>query len=87
MNTIKSYQDLIAWQKAINLVTAIYALTRSFPDTEKYGLTSQINRSAVSIPVNIAEGWGQKQYKKLLAVSSDCQRLFNGTANITYDLK
>jgi len=52
----KSYRDLIAWQKAIQLVTDIYKVTRQFPKEEIYGLTSQIRRAAVSIPSNIAEG-------------------------------
>ncbi len=52
----KSYRDLIAWQKAIQLVTNIYKVTRQFPKEEIYGLTSQIRRAAVSIPSNIAEG-------------------------------
>ncbi len=52
----KSYRDLIAWQKAIQLVTDIYKVTRQFPKEEIYGLTSQLRRAAVSIPSNIAEG-------------------------------
>ena len=52
----KSYRDLIAWQKAIQLVTDIYKATRQFPKEEIYGLTSQIRRAAVSVPSNIAEG-------------------------------
>jgi len=50
------YRDLIVWQKAIELVTEIYRATQGFPKEELYGLTSQIRRSAVSIPSNIAEG-------------------------------
>lgn len=53
---IHSYKDLIVWQKSIELVTNIYELTEKFPKEEIYGLTSQIKRSAVSIPSNIAEG-------------------------------
>ncbi len=56
---VKSYQQLIAWQKAIALVTDIYALSQSFPREEIYGLTSQVRRAAVSIPSNIAEGQGR----------------------------
>lgn len=52
----QSYKDLIVWQKAIDLVVAIYKLTNLFPKEELYGLTSQIRRAAVSIPSNIAEG-------------------------------
>ena len=59
MTQIKSYQDLIAWQKAISLVTDVYALTADFPGHEIYGLTSQLRRASVSIPSNIAEGHGR----------------------------
>jgi four helix bundle protein len=53
------FKDLIAWQKAIDLVVDVYKLTARFPDHERYGLTSQLRRSAVSIPSNIAEGHGR----------------------------
>ena len=55
----RSYQDLFAWKKAIELVTKIYEATKAFPKEELYGLTSQIRRAAVSIPSNIAEGQGR----------------------------
>ena len=55
----KSYRDLIAWQKAMDLVTAIYRMTACFPREEIYGLTSQMRRAAVSVPSNIAEGQGR----------------------------
>jgi four helix bundle protein len=53
---LKSYRDLRVWQLAIELVKEVYQVTRSFPREEKFGLTSQIQRAAVSIPSNIAEG-------------------------------
>ncbi|MCM8539020.1 MAG: four helix bundle protein [Lentisphaeraceae bacterium] len=56
---MKSYKDLIVWQKSMKLVSEIYKVTRNFPDTEKFGLVSQMRRSAVSIPSNIAEGYGR----------------------------
>jgi len=56
----KSYRDLIVWQKSLQMVKQIYELTRSFPKEELYGLTSQIRRGAVSIPANIAEGFGRR---------------------------
>jgi len=56
MEKIKSYNDLITWQKGIELVKEVYKAAQSFPKEEIYGLTSQIRRSAVSIPSNIAEG-------------------------------
>lgn len=53
---IKSYKDLIVWQRAIEMVVEIYEVTDLFPKEEQYGLTSQMRRSAVSVPSNIAEG-------------------------------
>jgi four helix bundle protein len=52
----RGYQDLIVWQKAMTLVNRIYLLTRQFPSDERFGLTSQMRRAAVSVPSNIAEG-------------------------------
>ena len=60
---IKSYQDLEVWQKAMDLVVLCYKTAESFPQKEVYGLTSQLQRAAVSIPANIAEG-RQRQYSK-----------------------
>ena len=53
------YKDLIAWQKAMDLVDLVYRLTDKFPKREVYSLTDQIRRAAVSIPSNIAEGHGR----------------------------
>lgn len=53
------YQDLIAWQKAMELAEEVYRLTKAFPKEEVYGLTSQMRRAAVSVPSNIAEGQGR----------------------------
>ncbi len=53
------YKELKLWEKAITLVTEVYVVTNSFPDKERFNLISQINRSAVSIPSNIAEGAGR----------------------------
>jgi four helix bundle protein len=54
--TIHSYKDLTVWQRSMELVEAVYELTDTLPKDEKYGLISQMRRSAVSIPSNIAEG-------------------------------
>lgn len=56
MAKVESYQDLLVWQKSMDFAVAIYRSTQSFPPDERYGLTSQIRRSSVSIPSNIAEG-------------------------------
>jgi four helix bundle protein len=56
---IKSYRDLIAWQRAMGLVQAVHEEARSFPKDETYGLRAQLRRAAVSIPSNIAEGQGR----------------------------
>ena len=53
---IHSYKDLIVWQKSVDLVIEVYKLTDGFPSDERFGLTSQMRRAAVSIPSNIAEG-------------------------------
>jgi len=60
------YSELLVWQKAMNLVTVVYKLTKVFPEDEKFGLTSQLRRAAVSIPANIAEGHGRKSTKAYL---------------------
>lgn len=57
---VRNYQELIVWQKAMDLVELIYAHSKSFPREEVYGLTSQLRRAAVSIPSNIAEGQGRR---------------------------
>jgi four helix bundle protein len=57
---VRNYQDLIVWQKAMDLVEEIYAASRNFPREEIYGLTSQLRRAAVSIPPNITEGQGRR---------------------------
>ena len=63
---IKSHRDLIVWQKAMDLVEAVYEATASFPKEETYALTSQIRRAVVSIPANIAEGQGRRLRKEYL---------------------
>jgi four helix bundle protein len=55
----KRYQELIVWQKAMELSKAVYQLTKSFPDDERFGLTSQLRRASVSVPSNISEGQGR----------------------------
>lgn len=69
---MNSYKELIVWQKSIDLVMEIYKATKSFPKEEVYGLTSQMQRSAVSIPSNIAEGHDRnstKEFVQFLCIS------------------
>jgi len=56
---VRTFRDLVAWQKGIRLSLLVYRLTKRFPDEEKFGMVSQMRRSAVSIPANIAEGYGR----------------------------
>lgn len=63
---INSFKDLIVWQKSIVLVSEIYAITKLFPTEEKFGLVTQLNRAVVSIPSNVAEGWGRESTKNYL---------------------
>ena len=66
MSVVRSYRDLVVWQQAIELTKCVYQLTESFPKSECYGLTSQLQRSAVSIPSNIAEGHARGSTKEYL---------------------
>jgi four helix bundle protein len=63
MSAIKSYKDLLIWQKGFQIVISTYKLTKDFPQEELYALTSQIKRASVSIPSNIAEGYGRNTDK------------------------
>jgi len=56
---MKTYRDLMVWRKGIDFVTEIYRATKNFPQSEIYGLTSQLRRAAISIPSDIAEGYGR----------------------------
>ncbi|RXP45909.1 four helix bundle protein [Lutibacter sp. HS1-25] len=69
---MKTHKDLIVWQKAMDFVFEIYKLTSNFPSDEKFGLISQMRRSSVSIPSNIAEGAARnstKDYVRFLYIS------------------
>ena len=72
MGEIKSYKDLLIWQKGIKIVCLVYPLVKSFPQEELYALTSQIKRASISIPSNIAEGYGRntdKSFSHFLDIS------------------
>ncbi|USO00336.1 MAG: four helix bundle protein [Phycisphaeraceae bacterium] len=69
---MRSYRDLEAWKLGISLTKRIYQITGGFPDSERYGLISQLRRASVSIPSNIAEGWGRgstTEYARFLRVA------------------
>ena len=85
------FRNLLIWQKSMQLVTKIYKITRQFPKEELFGLTSQIRRSAISVPSNIAEGSGRdgiNDYLKFLniAISSlfELQTQIEIAKNIEY---
>ena len=72
MSEIKSFKDLLIWQKGIEIVVLVYKIIADFPENEIYALSSQIKRSAVSIPSNIAEGYGRQSsqsYKNFIKIA------------------
>jgi len=69
---VRSFRELQVWQKSMQLATAVYRLTQGFPREEVYGLSSQLRRSAVAIPSNIAEGHGRlniAEYRQFLGIA------------------
>ena len=88
---MKSYRDLIVWQKSMNWVTFVYSVTSKIPESEKFGLISQIRRSSVAIPSNIAEGYGRnykKNYSRFLQIARgslfECQTQIEIAINLNY---
>lgn len=72
MSIVNSFKDLLVWQQSIDLTANIYALTSSFPKSELFGLSSQIQRAAVSVPSNIAEGHARdstKEYLRFISIA------------------
>lgn len=55
----QSFRDLVVWQRAVQMSLAVYKLTASFPSSDRFGLTNQLRRASVSVPSNIAEGYGR----------------------------
>ena len=75
---VRNYKELKVWQKSYELTLDIYRATRKFPSEERYGMTSQMRRAAVSVPSNIAEGYGRKSTAEYLrslyiAYGSNCE--------------
>lgn len=69
---VATYRDLEVWQRGMEIVRQVYAATTDFPDEERFGLTLQLRRAAVSVPSNIAEGWGRgsrKEYLRFLYIA------------------
>jgi len=79
---IKSYRDLLVWQKGMAMAKQVYCTTRSFPDDERFGLIGQMRRAAVSIPSNIAEGQARQGERSLFSSSPTPSALWlNSTPN------
>jgi four helix bundle protein len=78
MSTVESYKDLHVWQRSIQMTVALYRCTEQFPSEERFGLTSQLRRAAVSVASNIAEGYGRGtsgEYKHFIGMArgSNCE--------------
>jgi four helix bundle protein len=83
------YKELIVWQKARILVKEVYILTASFPNSEKYGITSQIQRAVISIPANIAEGSGRgsnKDFSRFIDIAKASAFELETEIILSYDL-
>ena len=84
-----TYKDLLAWQKSIKLAKAVYQLTANYPLDERFGLSNQMRRCAVSIPSNIAEGFGRSSNKELiqfLYISLGSSNELDTQLTISYEL-
>ena len=84
-----TYRDLLAWQKGIKLAKAVYQLTANYPLDERFGLSNQMRRCAVSIPSNIAEGFGKSSNKELiqfLYISLGSSNELDTQLTISYEL-
>jgi four helix bundle protein len=86
----KSFKDLIVWQKSYKLVLEIYKITTDFPKFEVFGLSQQMRRASVSIPSNIAEGYGRKhnaEYRQFLSIAYGSLLELETQFLLTIDLK
>ncbi|WP_309608862.1 four helix bundle protein [Flavobacterium sp.] len=87
---MKTFRDLLIWQKSMVIVTNCYIITSNFPKEELFGLTSQIRRCAISIPSNISEGYGRgtnKDYHRFLKISLGSLFEFQTQIEIAFNLK
>jgi len=86
---MKNFKDLLVWQKAIEFVAFVYEVTKKFPEGERYGLVSQMRRSAVSIPSNISEGHmrnANKDFKRFVSIARGSCAELETQAIIAYKL-
>jgi len=83
----KKYEDLIVWQKAHALTNTIYKITETFPSTEKFTLVKQIRGSAISVPANIAEGFGRFHQKEKIQFYNIAVGSLNETENYLKQIK
>ena len=87
---MSDYKDLIVWQKSMDLVEEIYILTSNFPEGEKFSLSNQMRRAAISVPSNIAEGNGRcsnKDYVHFLSIARGSKAELETQLNISLRLK
>ena len=87
---MKNYRDLIIWNKSDHLARKVYEITTNWPEKEKYNLTSQVRRAALSIPTNIVEGWARysdKEFKKFLIIARGSLYETEYLLNFAYDIK
>ena len=85
----RNYTDLTAWQKAMDLVEGVYQVTAGFPQDERYGLTAQVRRAAVSLPSNIAEGQGRgssRDFSRFLWIAHGSLRELETQVEIAFRL-
>lgn len=90
MSVVRNHKDLIVWQKSVALASKIYSVTRKFPDEERFGLCSQMRRSAVSIASNIAEGAGRNrrgEYIRFLDIARGSVSELETHVRVTTDLQ
>jgi len=84
------YQDLVVWNKSVKFVSKIYLVTRNFPKSELFGLTNQLRRASISIPINIAEGYGRnskREFLRFLGYSMGSLFEVQTQIRISYELK
>lgn len=90
MAKIQTFRELLIWQKSMLLITEIYKISAGFPQNEQYGLTSQIRRSAISVPSNIAEGFGRNsklEFNRFLNISMGSLFEIQTQIEISFNLK